>query len=217
MLSINLEEFLIVLERYNSAIWPLQIFTFLLGILILFFSLKRKKYSNQIILAILSFFWFWNGIVFCPFYWAPIYKYAYLFGSFCFIQGFLFLIGIYKSNISIEFRSNLYSIIGIIFIIYAMVGYQLLGYFLGHVYPKFFSFGLVPCPTTIFTFGIFLMTDKKFPKYYLIVPLIVTLVGFLAVYKGIFEDIGLIIAGILGTILIIRRDAQVKGKDIMIT
>jgi len=217
MFSINLEEFLMVLERYNLAIWPLQIFTYLLGILALFFSLKRKKYSNQIILAILSFFWFWNGIVFCPFYWAPIYKYAYLLGFFCFIQGFLFLIGIFKPNISFELRSNLYSIIGIIFIIYAMVGYQLLGYLLEHVYPKFFPFGLVPCPTTIFTFGIFLMTDKKFPKYYLIIPFIVTMVGFLAVYKGIFEDIGLIIAGILGTILIIRRDAQVERKDLKTT
>ena len=210
MLSINLEEFLAVLERYNLTIWPLQIITFLLGIIALFFSLRRKKYSDQIILAILSFYWLWNGIVFCPFYWAPIYKYAYLFGVFCIIQGLLFLIGVFRPNISFGHYNNLHSIIGILFIIYAMVGYQISGYFLGHIYPKYFPFGLVPCPTTVYTFGIFLITSKKFPKYYLIVPLIVAIAGFLAVYIGVLEDIGLIIAGLIGTYLLLRRFSKVN-------
>ena len=208
MLSFTLEEFLMVLERYNLSIWPLQIFAYLFGIVALFFSIKRTKYTNKIVLAILSLYWFWNGIVFCPIFWAPTYKFAYLFGAFCIIQGFLFLIGIFKSNISINFRANFHSIIGILFVVYAMVGYQLFGYFLGHVYPRFFPFGLVPCPTTIFTFGLFLMTDKKYPKYYLIVPFIVAMGGFLAAYRGILEDIGLIIAGLLGTYLILQRDRR---------
>ena len=210
MLSITLEGFLMVLERYNLSIWPLQIFAYIFGLLALFFSIKSTKYSNKIILAVLSFFWFWNGIVFCPIYWAPTYKFAYLFGALFIIQGFLFLISAIKSNISIRFRANLYSIIGILFIIYATGGYYLFGYFLGHVYPKSFPFGLVPCPTVIFTFGLFLMADKKFPKYYLIIPFIFSLAGFLAVYKGILEDIGLIIAGLLGTVLILLRDRNIK-------
>jgi hypothetical protein len=206
--SFILEDFLTVLEHYNLSIWPLQIFAFLLGIVALLFSIKRIKYSNKIVLVILSLYWFWNGIVFCPIFWAPTYKFAYLFGVLCIIQGFLFLVDIFKSNISINFRANSISIIGILFIIYAMVGYQLFGHFLGHVYPRFFPFGLVPCPTTIFTFGLFLMTDKKFPKYYLIVPFIIAMGGFLAVYKGILEDIGLIIAGLLGIYLILKRDRR---------
>ena len=209
MLSFTLEEFLMALERYNLSIWPLQIFAYLFGIVILYFSIKRTKYSNKIVLAILSLYWFWNGIVFCPIFWAPTYKFAYLFGAFCIVQGFLFLIGIFKSNISINYRANFHSIIGIIFAVYAMVGYQLFGYFLGHVYPSFFPFGLVPCPTAIFTFGLFLMTDKKIPKYYIIVPFIVAMGGFLAAYKGILEDIGLIIAGLLGTYLILQRNKRI--------
>ena len=206
--SFILENFLTVLEHYNLSIWPLQIFAYLFGIVILYFSIKRTKYSNNIVLAILSLFWFWNGIVFCPIFLAPTYKFAYLFGVLCIIQGCLFLIGIFKSNISINYSANFHSIIGILFIVYAMVGYQLFGYFLGHVYPRFWSVGLVPCPTTIFTLGLFLMTDKKFPKYYLIVPFIITMGGFLAVYKGILEDIGLIIAVLLGIYLILKRDRR---------
>jgi hypothetical protein len=206
MFSISLEGFLVVLKGYNLSIWPLQIFAYILGLLALYFSFKRTKHSNRIILAILSFFWFWNGIVFCPFYWAPTYKFAYLFGALCTIQGFLFLIGVIKSNIYLKFRANLHSVLGILAVIYAMVGYYLVGYFMGHVYPESFPFGLVPCPTVIFTFGLFLMADKKIPRYYLIIPFILSLAGFLAVYRGIVEDIGLIISGLLGTALILLRD-----------
>ena len=210
MFSITLEGFLMVLEQYNLSIWPLQIFAYIFGLLALFFAIKSTKYSNKIILAVLSFFWLWNGIVFCPIYWAPTYKFAYLFGALCIIQGFLFLIGAIKLNMSIRFHANLYSIIGILAVIYAMGGYYLVGYFMGHVYPKSFPFGLVPCPTVIFTFGLFLMADKKFPRYYLIIPFILSLAGFLAVYKGIVEDIGLIIVGLLGTVLILLRDRNSK-------
>jgi hypothetical protein len=212
MFSITLEGFLVVLEQYNLSIWPLQIFAYIFGLIALFFAIKSTKYSNKIILAVLSFFWLWNGIIFLPIYWAPTYKFAYLFGALYIIQGFLFLIGVIKSNISIRFHANLYSIIGILAVIYAMGGYYLVGYFMGHVYPRSFPFGLVPCPTAIFTFGLFLMTDKKFPRYYLIIPFIFSLAGFLAVYKGIVEDIGLIIAGLLGTALILLRDRNSKTQ-----
>jgi hypothetical protein len=206
MLSFSLEEFLMILERYNLIVWPMQILAYFFGILALVFVFKKNKYSNQIILTVLSLYWLWNGIIFCPIFWAPTYNFAYLFAAFCIIQGILFIIAIFKCNISFGLYSNLYTIIGIVFIIYAMVGYLIFGYFLGHVYPKFFPFGLVPCPTTILTFGLFLLTDKKVPRYYLIVPFIIALGGFLAAYKGVLEDIGLIIAGFLGTYLLLQRD-----------
>jgi hypothetical protein len=210
MLSFNLEEFLMVLERYNLYFWPLQIFSYFLGILALFFSIKKTKYSDKVILAILTFYWFWNGIVFCTIFWAQTYKLAYLFGAFCIIQGFLFLITVFKSGISINYHPNLYSIVGILFVVYAMVGYQLFGYLIGHIYPRFFPVGLVPCPTAIFTFGLFLLTDKKFPKYYLIIPFIVAMGGFLAAYMGILEDLSLIITGFLGTAMLFIRDKRIK-------
>jgi hypothetical protein len=45
----------------------------------------------------------------------------------------------------------------------------------------------------------------------------ISLGGFLAAYNGIYEDIGLVIAGILTIILIIKRDERVKRKDIKTT
>jgi len=205
MLSFNLEEFLGVLARFNQDIWPLQIVAVVLGILALFLLVKKNKYSDRIILAILAFFWLWNGIVFCPFYWAPIYKYAYLFGAFCSIQGILFLTGVFKPNISFGHLNSLKTTVAIIFIVYAIAGYQILGHLLGHIYPAFFPFGLVPCPTAIFTFGLLLLTNKRVPKYYIIIPAIVSAGGIMAAYKGVYEDIGLIIAGLTGTYLLLRK------------
>jgi hypothetical protein len=205
MLSFNLEEFLGVLERFNKDIWPLQILIYVLGIFVLFLLIRKNKYSDRIILAILALLWLWNGIIFCPFYWATTYKYAYLFGALFILQGIIFLVGVFKPNISFGHLNRLNTAVGIVFIIYAMAGYQLLGYSLGHVYPEFFPFGLVPCPTAIFTFGVLLITNKKIPGYYLLIPAIFAAGGFLAVSKGVFEDIGLIIAGLTGSYLLLRR------------
>lgn len=217
MLSFSIEEFLLVLESYNLAIWPFQIFAYILVISALLFSFKSTSYSAKIVLAILSFFWLFTGIVFCFLYWAPSHIFGYIFGICCVLQGLMFLYSISRSDITIGSRDITHIFIGILFVLYAIIGYQIFGYFLGHIYPKFFAVGLVPCPTTIFTFGIFLIINKKIPIKYFAIPLVVSLGGILAAYKGIYEDIGLLIVGISGTILIILRDAQVKGKDIKTT
>jgi hypothetical protein len=65
-------------------------------------------------------------------------------------------------------------------------------------------FGVAPCPTTIFTFGLFLLTSGKMPKYLIAIPFIWSIIGFFAALNlGILEDIGLIIAGVSGTIMLV--------------
>jgi hypothetical protein len=213
MLSFSLEEFLLVLDSYNLAIWPLQIFAYVLIVLVLFFSLKPTKHSTKIIVTILSFFWLFTGIVFCFIYWAPSHIFGYIFGICCTVQGLLFLYSIVRSDIAIGPQDKTHTLIGLLFILYAIMGYQIFGYYLGHIYPKFFAVGLVPCPTTIFTFGIFLIINKRIPIQYFVIPLIISLGGFLAAYNGIYEDIGLIIVVILGTILLMQRNIRVKGNE----
>jgi len=208
MFSFSVEDFLLVLESYNLTIWPIQIFAYVLVIAALFFSLKATNYSAKIVLASLSFFWLFTGIAFCFLFWSPSHIFGYIFGISCVLQGVIFLYGINKSEITINSPDKNYMLIALLFILYASVGYQLFGYFLGHIYPFFFPIGLVPCPTTIFTFGIFLLINQKIPIKYLVIPFIASIGGFLAAYNGIYEDIGLIISGIIATILIIRRNAQ---------
>ena len=61
--------------------------------------------------------------------------------------------------------------------------------------------------TTIFTFGILLWTRSKLPKILLGIPLLWSTIGFSgAVSLGIREDIGLLVAGVAGTTMIVIRD-----------
>jgi hypothetical protein len=122
------------------------------------------------------------------------------------------MISAFKSNLLDCPQSKLHYTLGIIFILYAMAGYPLIGYLLGHVYPRSLPFGLVSFPTTIFTFGMFLLINKKFPRCYLIIPFIIAIAGLLAIYKGVYEDIGLLLSGLIGRYLIIKRDTRIDKK-----
>lgn len=205
----TLEQFFIVVKDYNLTIRPMQVIAYILGILALILAIKKTKYSSRIISAILVFFWLWVGFIFSSIYFIKVFNMADVYVILFVIQGIIFLIfGVFRPNISFRFKPDVYSITGIFFIIYAMIAYPIIEYVLGRSYPKILSFGLVPCPTTIFTFSLLLWTDKKFPIFILIIPLFFAISGFLAIVLGIWEDIGLMIAGILGTIMIMIRDRR---------
>jgi hypothetical protein len=114
-----------------------------------------------------------------------------------------------KERLSFLIKKNIFTMLGGIFILYAMILYPILGSLGGHGFPRSPSFGVAPCPATIFTIGILLWTDKKVAKYFWIIPLLWSLIGFIAALKlGIIEDIGLLIAGITGSILLWYRDRK---------
>ncbi len=208
---LTLEQMLDIFEVYNLAIWPMQVVAYLLGIVAVYLAIKTTPNSSKIILAILTFLWLWIGIVFCILYWGPAYKPAYGFAVLLIIQGVLFFPNILQPRISFHFETNVYSVMGILFIAYAMLGYPLVGHLLDHNYPQMLPFGLVPCPTTVFTFGLLLLTDKKVPKSLLVIPFLLSLSAFVPVSLGIWEDFGLIISGFLGTAMILFRDSRRLG------
>lgn len=202
-------------EQYNLAIWPMQVVAYLLCIAALVLAVTRIRYSNRIIAVILAFFWLWLGIRF--WLWsASAFPPGYVFGALCVIQGVLFLVGVARPNVSFRVGTDVYSIVGILFIVYALVGYPVLGHLVGHIYPQTVLVGVFSCPTTVFTFGLLLCTDRKVPKYLLIAPLLYSLSGFLWTYMGVVEDIGLIIAGLLGVSLIVYRDRKATAMEVAI-
>jgi hypothetical protein len=209
-LPFTTDQFLDVFGQYNQAIWPMQIFLHLFAFIAIFLALKKFKNSDKIVSSILAFFWMWIGIVYHLLYFTAINKAAYFFGILFIIQGFMFLYtGDMKSRLSFKYHTNLYSVFGGIFILYSLIIYPILGHQLGHIYPRTPTFGL-PCPTTIFTFGLLLWTDKNIPKYVIIIPLLWSIIGFgAALGLTIYQDYGLLIAGALGTILIIFRDKKI--------
>ena len=127
----------------------MQVIAYLLGILVIFFTIKNTKYSNLVISAILSYFWLWVGIVYFLIYSSSINKVTFGFGFLFAMQGILFLIvDVIKPNISFKLRPETLPITGSILIIYATIVYPIFVYLLGHGYPQSPSFGVAPCPTT---------------------------------------------------------------------
>lgn len=208
--SLTTEQILAIFESYNLDIWPMQAVAYLLGIVALFFALKRTQGSARITSAILSVLWLWTGVVFCVFYFGPVFTPGYGFGVLMIIQGALFFASALRPSVSFHFEPNLYSIIGILFIAYAMIGYPLVGHSVGHDYPRTLPFGLVPCPTTVFTFGLFMLSERRIPRYFLVIPILFTIGAVVPVSRGIPEDIGLIIAGVVGTVMILFRESKTQ-------
>ena len=203
------EQFLTIFSQYNLAVFPLQIVFIILGIVALWFVVKKSPISDRIILLILIFFWFWMGIVYHILFFSSINPLAYAFGVLFIIEACLLVyLGIIKKQAGFSLTKDMYTLIGLIFIVYAMIIYPVIGTAAGHGYPRLPTFGL-PCPTTIFTFGIFLLSDKKFPLPLLVIPLIWSMIGFFAALSlGITEDYMLLVAGVVGTVLIIMKNRK---------
>lgn len=199
MIPFTVEQFLRVFERYNVAVWPAQLFLYAIAILAICLALQRKADFSRSISLILSMFWIWMGLFYHYWFFSTLSSAALLFAVFFVVQGVLFFIaGAWKQQLTFRFRLNPAGVLGGAFILYALVIYPELGYWLGHRYPAAPTFGL-PCPTTIFTFGILLLTDRRVPIYLLAIPLAWSLMGFWAAGSlGMIEDYGLLAAGLLG-------------------
>jgi hypothetical protein len=210
----SIDEFLDVFECYNLSVWPVQIILNLFAIVACFAVLKNSKQVNRIVFSILSFLWLWMGLVYHIIFFSPINPAAKVFGALFIVQSLLFLYsGVIKSNLELKFNTSWVGVLGLILIGYSVIIYPILGYMWGHSYPNSPTFG-VPCPTTIFTFGLLLYSVHRVPWYILIIPLLWSVVGFSAALNlHILEDFGLVLAGLLATtiILFIKPKQTIKG------
>jgi hypothetical protein len=202
----SIQQFLQVFEQYNLAVWPMQVVFNVMAAAAIIMAQGRTRHSNKAVAGILSFLWLWMGIAYHLIFFSAINKAAFIFAVAYIVQSTLFLYaGVIRSDLSFHCRVNGRGVLGSLFILYALILYPVLGYFLGHVYPKSPTFGL-PCPTTIFTFGILLWADVRVPGYLLVVPFLWSIIGFsAALMLGIREDIGLLFAGTIGTLILFTR------------
>ena len=208
------EQFFQQMMEYNNAIWPLQIITYVLAVFFIINSIKKWKISNEINTVIISLLWIWNGAITLILVFSEFQKQYYFWGCLWILQGILFLIfGIFKDKFNYKLQKNWYSYIGILFMLYALVIYPLLGFLKGHGFPNGPIFGVAPCPVVVFTFGALLLVNKKMNISVLFFPLLWAIMSLYPIIAmGIIEDVGEIIAAIIGFILIIYRNKHYKEK-----
>ena len=202
------EQLLEVFAAYNPMIWPMQIVAYLLGLSAVYLVVRKTTISNRAVPAVLAFFWLWVGLAF----WLPSVLQGYMPGIFFtalfLIQGGLLAAQAIKPGLEFGFKRDACAWAGIFCLLYALVGYPLAGAMVGHTYPYMSPFGLTPCPVVTFTFGLLLFTTSKVPKILLIIPFFYAMSGFLWISIGMWEDIGMLVSGLLGAGLLWYRDAR---------
>lgn len=210
-LPFTIEQFLDVFRQYNIAVWPMQFVFIVFALVVVYFSVRSTSFSNKLIVGILAFFWLWMGIIYHLVYFSRINKAAMLFGTLFIIQAIIFLyFGFIKNNLRFRLTTDMYGIMGIILVAYALLIYPVLGYWWDHIYPASPTFGL-PCPTTIFTFGILLFSVSKISIWVIVIPFLWSLIGFSAAFSlGMKEDTGLLVAGFLSIAMILYKNKSFK-------
>lgn len=207
MIPFTTAEFLRVFEQYNQAIWPAQVLIYLLGLIAIGLAFIHRTWAGKVINLILAALWLWMGVVYHLVFFSTINAAARLFAALFVIQSAIFIFGgVLSSRLSFRFRSDVQGLIGGLLITYALVAYPLVGLAVGHSYPAAPTFG-VPCPTTIFTFGLLLGAGINVRFYVLIIPMLWSLMGlWAAVSLGMYEDLALLVAGLTSASLMLRGD-----------
>lgn len=193
-------QFLEVFARYNAAVFPAQIVLPIAALVAVRLATRGDRASSKTTAAILGMLWLWMGVVYHWLFFSQINGAAVAFGGLFVLQSFVFIYaGVIGKEISFHRPSGVTGMIGTTFLIYALIVYPLIGMAVGHPFPYSPTFGL-PCPTTIFTFGLLLRSARKVPFYVLAIPLVWSLLGASAAYSfGIWEDLGLLVAGGVAT------------------
>lgn len=200
----------------NQLTWPGQILLYILAVVAVGLAIRqRTEYSDRLIVVILAFFWLWTAVLYWFPIFAPVGSSGYLLGALFVVQVGVFLyLGIWRDSLQFGFERDMYAWAGGLMVVYALIGYPVVGQLIGHTWPALPLLGQ-PCPITVFTFGMLLMTVLRVPKIVLVIPLIFG--GFFGIFPplnyGILEDVGLVLASFAGTILLVYRDSRVSAPS----
>lgn len=209
MLPFTREQFFGVFAAYNAAVWPVQVVAYLLGLAAVVVLLRPSPWGHRLGTGVLAAMWIWTGVAYHGLYFAPINPVALAFGALFVVQGVLFAVaGIVGRRLVFGHTRGWVAALGWGLVAYAALLYPLLGQWSGHVYPAQPTFGITPCPVTLFSFGVLLLTSKPVPWWLLVIPLGWSLVGGSAAFLlGVPQDWPLLFSG-LTVVWLIPRDRR---------
>ena len=202
-----LNQFLATFGRANAAAWPAQIVWYLAALAMIGLALWPVRRSSQLICGLAAAYFAWIGIGY--FAWLmPGLSLSGVWAAVFTLQAVLLAVaGIARSDLVIRPRWDLSSGLGAAFIAYALIGYPLVGLLGGHALRTLPVFGLAPCATVAFFFGLLLWAVPPVPKYLLLVPLAWALTAAPTdTAGGVAADYGMLVAAVITTGLIIWRD-----------
>lgn len=216
MLPFTREQFLGVFADYNAAVWPAQVVAYVLGLIVVAALRRPSPHGHRIVAGVLAAMWVWTGVAYHAIFFARINPAALAFGALFVVQGVLLLVAAVRRRPPVFERpatgsKGPASVAGWLLVAYAAVVYPLLGQSTGHAYPAQPTFGITPCPLTLFTFGVLLLAAAPVPRRLLVIPLAWSLVGGSAAFTlGVPQDWPLLFSG-PATLLLVWRDRRRAG------
>jgi hypothetical protein len=210
MLPFTRAQFLDVFAQYNLGVWPAQIAAYAMGVCMVILLLRPSRRASRVTGAGLAAMWIWTGVAYHGLFFSHINKAALAFGALFVLQGLLlFHAAAIRGQLRFGIPVGSVSWAGWALLLYAVVLYPLAGLWAGHRYPELPMFGITPCPLTLFTFGLLLLTVAPVPRSLLVIPFLWSLVGgSAALLLGIPQDWPLLFSGVAIPMLLLRDRAR---------
>jgi hypothetical protein len=162
-----------LLERHNEAVWPAQILTLGLGLVILGLLRRPRAWQGRAIAAILAMLWAWLAWAFfwkryATINWAAIYLVP-LFA----LQVFLLVwTGVVRRGLTFRLSRGAAGILGTALFILSLSLYPMIAPASGRPWDQAEIFGIAPDPTVIATLGLLLLTAGRTRWELLAVPVL---------------------------------------------
>jgi hypothetical protein len=205
-LPFTVEQFYDVFVQYNESVWPTQIVLYAVAIAVLALLVRARPAECRIIAGLLTLLWTWTAIAYYFVFFTRISGSGWVIGA-GLLAGGLWLgwTGGIGGKIQFGLGRGWRGALGWLLILYALIAYQLIGLMVGHRYPAMPTFGL-PCPVTIFTVGLLMLTVSPVPRSVFLVPALWGLFGGVSAtfLLGVYQDAGLLIAGIVSLVAMLR-------------
>jgi hypothetical protein len=193
-----------VFGRGNTAIWPMQLVWYASAAAMIGLAFWPRRRASQFICLLAAAYFAWVGIVFFGVIDSGMTLWVVAF----ILEAILLLVaGIVRRDLVFAPRWNLSSVLGAVFMFYALVAYPIIEMLGGYPLRESPLFGLSPCVTVFFAFGLLLWARPPAPKYVLLLPLAWALQaasGNLAM--GHVPDFPLILVGMITAGVLIWRD-----------
>jgi hypothetical protein len=181
-----------LIERYNEAVWPGQLVTLGLGVVILVLLYRPAPERRPLIAGIVAALW---ALVAWAFLWK---RYATINWAATYFAWLFAIEAVLLARLTFRLSRDFAGRVGVGLFFFSLAVYPLVAALLGRGWKQAEVFGMAPDPTVLATLGLLLMTEQPPRWWTLVVPLAWCLMSAALLWAmGSPEFWGLVIAAIL--------------------